>query len=84
LVEYPHSRVSGVGAEELLRKLRWRNIAQGFRQVLLIETRDPLQRRVLHIIEAAQGATTMDHLSLVQSDHRLGAGVVVRITNAPH
>ena len=68
-----------MGAVVLLLELRGRNTAQELQDALRVEPRHPFKRRMLDVLETAPRPTTMDHLRLVQSNDRLGEGVIVRI-----
>ena len=48
----------------------------------MVEPVDPLQRGELEVIAAAPGTTAVDQLRLVEPDHGLRQGVVVRVAAA--
>jgi hypothetical protein len=73
-----------LGAVVPLLELRWRNVTERLQQALRVEPRHPFQRGVFDVVEAAPGATAVDHFRLVQPDHRLGQRVVIRVADAAH
>ena len=70
--------LTGLTAVIVFLSFRWRNVADGLEQGVVIEPGDPLQRCQLHRLGAFPGATAMDQLRFVESVDRLGQGVVVR------
>lgn len=55
-------------------------MTDGLHQAAVVEPVDPLERGVLHVVDALPGAALADELGLVQPDDRLGEGVVVTLT----
>ena len=49
----------------------------------MVEPVHPFECRKLDGLEVPPRTTTTDHFGLVQPDHRLGEGVVVRVADAP-
>lgn len=74
--------LTGLTAVIVFLSFRWRNVADGLEQGVLIEPGDPLQRCQLHRLGAFPGATAMDQLRFVESVDRLGQGVVVAVALA--
>ncbi len=62
--------------------LRGRDVANCAKEPAVVEPVDPLQRGELEVIAAAPGTTAVDQLRLVEPDHRLGQGVIVRVAPA--
>lgn len=59
-------------------------MADRLQQSTVIEPIDPFQRCVLHRLQRAPGAASVDHFGLEQADHCLGEGIVVGVSNATH
>ncbi len=45
---------------------------------------DPLESRILDIVESAPRSSSSNHLRLVETDHGLGQGIVIRVPSASH
>src|SRR5512133_3779867 len=61
-----------------------RDVADRSEQTAMVEPVHPLERRVLDRVDVSPGPPAPDHLRLVETDHRLGEGVVVRVADTPY
>ena len=58
-----------------------RNETDRPKEPLVVVPVDPLESRVLDVVEAPPGSLSADDLGLVEADHRLGERVVVGVTS---
>ena len=60
------------------------NVSYGLEPPPVVEPTHPFQRREFHVFKLAPRSAPAGHLGLVQTDHRLGHGVVVGVAYAAH
>src|SRR2546425_1721359 len=80
---------SGSVARDLLSvvgslELRRRDVTDRLEEPPMVEPVDPLERRVLDVVDALPRTTPADEFGLVQPDDRLGEGVIERVAAAAH
>ncbi len=61
---------------------RGRDVADRLEQAAVVEPVDPFESCELDRLEAAPGASPVDHLGLEEADHRLGERVIVAVADA--
>ena len=59
--------------------LSWRQVAIGAVKAALVPPIDPRRGRQLDLFERAPRSAAADELGLVEADHGLGQGIVVRV-----
>ncbi|MCW2283495.1 hypothetical protein M2323_001267 [Rhodoblastus acidophilus] len=75
-------RIKVESALERRKSLGWRDIADGFQQLAVVEPVDPFERRELDGLETPPRPAPMNDLGLVKRVDRFGERVVVGLANA--
>ena len=79
----PHGRSFLTLIVDLFELDRW-NIADRFEQPSVIEPIHPVKGLELDVFTTTPRPESIDHLGLIQSDHRFGKCIVIGIPNATY